>query len=94
MTKEANQLFEDLEKNNYQVPSKRSMGRRQGGILELDRVSPLEAKFEALMTKLNQQTSREPTIGDIAYMKAQEAIMGNSTSHVKEANFVKNKYVF
>ena len=66
MTKEANQLFEDLEKNNYQVPSKRSMGRRQGGILELDRVSPLEAKFEALMTKLNQQTSREPTIGDIA----------------------------
>ena len=27
-------------------------------------------------------------------MKAQEAIMGNSTSHIKEANFVKNKYVF
>ena len=37
-TKEADKLFEELAKNNYQVPSKRSIGRRQGGILELDRV--------------------------------------------------------
>ena len=56
MTKETNQLFEEMIKNNYQAHSERSIGRRQGGILELDRVSSLEAKFEALMTKLNQQT--------------------------------------
>ena len=34
----------------------------------MDKVSSLEAKFEALMTKLNQ-SSREPTLGEIAYMQ-------------------------
>ena len=58
-------------------------------------MSSLVAKFEALMTKLNQQTLREPTMGEIAYMKAQEIIMENSTSQVEEANFVNNgAYVF
>ena len=34
-------------------------------------------------------------MGEIAYMKAQEAIQGNSKSHVEEANFVNNRgYVF
>ena len=95
MAKEMNQLFEDLAKNNYQAPFKRSIGRRQGGILELDRVSYLMAKFEALMTKLNQQTPREPTLEEITYMKTQESMMANSTSHVEEAIFVNNRgYVF
>ena len=79
-TKEENQLFEELAKKNYEAPSKRSIGRRQGGILELDRVLFVEAKFEALMTKLNQQTPREPTMGEIVYRKAQEVIVANSTS--------------
>ena len=35
------------------------------------------------MTKLNQQNPREPTMGEIVYMKAQEAIMENSTSQVE-----------
>ena len=61
----------------------------------MDRVSSLEEKFEALMTKLNQQTLRESTMGEIAYMKAQEVIMANSISHVEEVNFVNNKgYIF
>ena len=37
----------------------------------------------------------EPTLGEIAYMKTQEAMMANSTSQVKEANFLNNRgYVF
>ena len=75
--REANQLFEELMKNNYQAPSEISVGRRQGGILELDRMSSLEAKFEALMAKLNQQNPRELTIGEIDYMQAQGAMMAN-----------------
>ena len=35
-TKEANMVFEELAKNNYPEPSERSIGRRQGGILELE----------------------------------------------------------
>ena len=68
MAKEAHQLFEELAKNNYEAPSEISSGRKPCGILEMDRVSSLEAKFDALMTKLNQQSPRELTIGEIAYM--------------------------
>ena len=47
------------------------------------------------LVRVVTQNLREPTIGEITYMKAQEAIMGNSTSHVEEANFVNNKgYIF
>ena len=47
------------------------------------------------MAKLNQQTPREPTLGEIAYMKTQEAMLANATSQVEEANYLNNRgYVF
>ena len=93
--RETNKIFEELAKNNYQAPSKRSIGRKQGGILELDRMSSLEAKFDALMKKMNQQTPREPTIGEIAYMQAQGVMMANTPFQVEEANYVSNRgYTF
>ena len=67
-TREANLMFEELANNNYQHPSARGDGRRQEGIHEVDRMSSLEAKFEALMTRLNQQSPKEPTSKEIAYM--------------------------
>ena len=54
IVREANQLFKELVKNNYQAPLEISVGRKHEGILELDRISSLEAKFKALMIKLNQ----------------------------------------
>ena len=69
--KETHQLFEELAKNNNQAPSERLNGRKLGGILEMDRVSSLEAKFGSLMNKLNQQSTREPTIWEIVYKQAQ-----------------------
>ena len=69
-TKEANLMLEELAKNNYQPPSKRGDGRRQGGPHEVDRMSSLEANFEALMARLNQQAPKESTIGEITYMQA------------------------
>ena len=63
--------------------------------MELDRVSSLEEKFVALMTKLNQQTPREPTSRKLASTKIQEAMLENSTSQVEEANYLNNRgYVF
>ena len=59
-------------------------------IMELDRMSSLEAKFEPLMTKLNQQTPRELTMGEIVYMQAQGAMMANPPFQVEEANYVNN----
>ena len=86
--REANQLFEELAKNNYQAPLERGVIRKQGGMLEL-------AKFEALIIKLNQQTPREPTIGAILYMQAQGAMMANPPFQVEEVNYVNNRgYTF
>ena len=67
-TREANLIFEELAKNNYQHPYERGDGRRQGGLHEVDRMSSLEAKFEALMARLNQQAPKELIIGEITYM--------------------------
>ena len=68
--RKANLMFEELAKNNYQPPSERGDGRKQGGIHEIDIMSSLKEKFEALMTRFNQQALKEPTLGEIAYMQA------------------------
>ena len=77
-TREANLLFEKLAKNNYQPPSERSDGRRQGGIHESYRISSLEAKFETLMTRLDQQAPKVPTLSEIPYMKSQNTLVANT----------------
>ena len=58
-------------------------------------MSSLEAKFDALMARLNQQAPREPTIGEIAYMQAQGALMLNPPLQIEDANYVNNRsYTF
>ena len=93
--REANLMFEELAKNNYQPPSERGDGRRQGGIHEIDRISSLEAKFEALMTRLNQQAPKETTIGEIAYIKSQNVVGANTPLQIEGVNYVNNRsYTF
>ena len=93
--REANLMFEELAKNNYQPPFEMGDGRNQGGLHKVDRMSSLEAKFEALMERLNQQAPKEPTIGEIAYMQEQGALMANPPLQIEEANYVNNRsYTF
>ena len=93
--RKANLMFEELAKNNYQPPSKKGDGRKQGGMHEVDKMSSLEAKFEALMASLNQQAPKEPTIGEIAYMQAEDALMANPLLQIEDANYVNNRsYTF
>ena len=68
IAREANVMFKDLAKNNYHPLFERDNGRKQGESHEIDRMSSLEAKYEALMTRLNQQAPKEPTLREIAYM--------------------------
>ena len=94
-TRKANLMFEELAKNNYRPPSARGDSRRQGGIHEVDRMSYLEAKFEALMTRLKQQAPKELTIGEIAYMQTQNDLMANTPLQIKDVNYVNNmSYTF
>ena len=93
--REANLMFEELVKNNYQPPSERGDGRKQGGLHEVDRMSSLEVNFEALIARLNQQAPKVSTIGEIAYMQAQGALMANPPLQIEDANYVNNKsYIF
>ena len=58
---EANQLIEDLAKSNYRAPTEtlRSSSRlRGGGMIELNKMSAIEAKLDALMSKMNNQERR------------------------------------
>ena len=58
-------------------------------------MSSLEAKFEALMARLNQQAPKEPTLGEIAYIQAQGALMANSSLQIEDANYMNNRsYTF
>ena len=88
-------MFEEIAKNNYQLPSERCDGRRKGGIHEIDRILSLEAKFEALMNRLNQQAPKEPPLGEIAYMQSQNALMDNTPLQLEDVNYVNNRsYTF
>ena len=58
-------------------------------------MSSLEAKFDDLMTRLNQQAPREPTIREIAYMQAQGALLANPLLQIEDENYVNNRsYTF
>ena len=58
-------------------------------------MSFLEAKFEALIARLNQQAPKEPTIREIAYMQARGALMANPPLQIKNSNYVNNRsYTF
>ena len=70
--KEARQLIEDLAKCNYKAPSEasRSSSRLKGsGLIELNRMTAIEAKLDAVMNKLGSNekimhTSHEVGAGD------------------------------
>ena len=48
-------------------------------------MSSLKEKFDVVMTRLNQQAPRESTIGEIAYMQEQGALMANPPLHIEYA---------
>ena len=58
--KEANQLIEDVAKRNYRAPSETSRSNRRirGGVIEMDRMSAIEAMLDALMRKMGHQERR------------------------------------
>ena len=61
---EARQLIEDLTKCNYKAPSEasRSINRLKGsGVIELNRMTAIEAKLDELMDKLGNNERRMHT---------------------------------
>ena len=95
---EANQLIEDLENNNYRTPFETSGSNsrlRGGGIIELNKMSSIEAKLDVLMFKMNNQERRSHSANAVGIEEGREqkSIADEGLSHegpyqVKEAQFV------
>ena len=51
---EENKLIEDMAKSNYRAPSEtsRSSSKTRGGVIKLNKMSTIEAKLDALMSKM------------------------------------------
>ena len=58
---EANQLIEDLAKSNYRAPIETSGSNsilKRGGMVELNMMIAIKAKFDVLMSKMSTQERR------------------------------------
>ena len=83
--KEANQLIEDLDKSNYKAPSKasRSNKRLKGGVIELNNMTAIEAKLDALMSRLDNQNRGVHLAHEVGTMEEseQKSIIDEGLAH-------------
>ena len=80
---EARQLVEDLAKCNYKAPSEASgsSSRLKGsGLIELNRMTTIEAKLDAVMNKLGNNDRRMHTAHEMGAVK--EGIRSSATGPV------------
>ena len=76
----ANQLIEDLAKRNYKAPSKtlRSSSRLRGsGVIELNKMSAIEAKLDALMNKVSMQEKRNQSTHLVGTMEDEQRVLND-----------------
>ena len=72
---EANQLIEELAKSNYRAPyeiSRSSTRLKGGGAIELNRMTAIEAKLDALTNKFGNQDRRMHSTHEVGTMEGNE----------------------
>ena len=77
---EANQLVEDLVESNYRAPSKTSGSSsrlRGSGVIELNKMSAIEAKLDALMNKVSMQKRSNRSAHLIGTVEDQQKVMND-----------------
>ena len=82
---EARQLIEDLAKCNYKAPSKASGSSsrlRGSGLIDLDRMTAIEAKLDAFMKKMGNNEKRMHTVHEVGAVK--EGIRSSDEGPVEE----------
>ena len=94
---EANQNIKDLAKSNYRALTKTSGSNilREGGILELNRMTGIEAKLDVLMSKMTTQERRSHSTNAVGTQEGREkncsideGLPHEGPYQVKEAQFV------
>ena len=69
--KKANQLIEDLAKSNYRAPSETSGTSNrleEGGVIELNKTTVIQAKLDALMNRLGNRDRRMHSAHEVGTM--------------------------
>ena len=94
----AKQLIEDLAKCNYRAPSETSgsSSRLKGsGVIELNRMTAIEAKLDALINKMGNQDKRMHSAHELGTIErneqrssANEGLAHEGPYQVKEAQFL------
>ena len=94
---EATQLIKELAKSNYRAPSEAlgSSSKLKGGIIELTKMSAIEAKLDALMNKMNTQDKIGYSYNELELVEsigqkcaAEEGLAHEGPYQVEEAQFV------
>ena len=78
---EACELYEEMAASHYQAPSERNLGRRVAGVLEVDKLSSIQAQLASLTNKLSSQ--KGPTMGQVAAMQSQKNRYHNKKSSLE-----------
>ena len=98
--KKARQLIEDLAKCNYKAPSEASVSNiklRGSGLIELDRMTVIEAKLDAVMSKIGNNERRmhiahEVGAGEEIIRRSVEGLVGEEPYQVEETKY-KNEQI-
>ena len=81
---EARDLIEDLAKCNMKTPSEFSRGNNRGkGILELSKMTAMEAKLDAIMHRMDKQEKKTYTAHEIGAVE-RELLKGSADRAVNE----------
>ena len=95
---EAKQLMEDLAKCNYKAPSETSWSANRlkgSGMLKLNRMTTIEAKLDALMSKMGNQERRTHSTNEVGTVdenekrnSAEEGLAYEDPYQVEEAQYL------
>ena len=93
---EVRQLIEDLAKCNYKAPSEASESSnklRGSGLIELNRMTAIEAKLDAMMNKLGSNERRMHTAHEVGAVKegirrSAEGLVEEEPYQVKETKYM------
>ena len=96
--KEVAPLIEELAKSNYRAPSKasgNSIKLRGGGVIELNKMSTIEAKLDAIMDRMSHHERRNHSAHEVGMVESakQKSVAEQGLTHegpyqVEEAQFI------
>ena len=98
IVEEATLLIEKLEKSNYIAPSKASKNSsrlRGSGVIELNKMSTIEAKPDTIMNRMNNQERRGHSCNEVGTVEEVEhkKIVEQGLAHEGPYNVEKAQYI-